>query len=96
MGIAPPAAASALGLLCVVYPIWRGDDSFPAVDRSHDQLAIALLDHYTATSPGGAVDGVDMNWPVQYAFEFFMRDRRPSTVAAPAEKICSAPSISTG
>jgi hypothetical protein len=73
------AAASVLGLLCVVYPIWRGYDTFPAVDRSHDLRAIALLDHFTAPSPGGAVYGVDTNWQVQNAFEYFMRERRPGT-----------------
>jgi hypothetical protein len=66
------AAASALLLL---YPAWRGYDTLPAVDRSWDRRAEQLLDEFTNNPT--AVYGVDTNWQVQNAFEYFMRERRP-------------------
>jgi Protein of unknown function (DUF2723) len=66
--------ATSVGALCLVYPAWRGYDTFPAVDRSWDRRADELLDQFTAT-PG--VYGVDMNWQLQNAFEYFMERRRP-------------------
>ena len=65
-------AASALLLL---YPAWRGYDTLPAVDRSGDRRAEELLDEFTKDT--SAVYGVDTNWQVQNAFEYFMRERRP-------------------
>jgi hypothetical protein len=77
--------AAVVGGLCLLYPAWRGYDTFPAVDRSWDDRAIALLEEFTAPpSPGvhpqpvqNAVYGVDTNWQVQNAFEYFMRERKP-------------------
>ncbi len=66
------AAASVLLLL---YPAWRGYDTLPAVDRSRDRRAEQLLDEFTKDP--SAVYGVDTNWQVQNAFEYFMRERRP-------------------
>ena len=66
------AAASALLML---YPAWRGYDTLPAVDRSWDRRAEELLAEFIA-SPR-AVYGVDTNWQVQNAFEYFMREQRP-------------------
>ena len=36
------ALATAVGALCLVYPAWRGYDTFPAVDRSWDNRAVEL------------------------------------------------------
>ena len=68
------ALATAVGALCLVYPAWRGYDTFPAIDRSWDNRATELLDRFTATR---AVYGVDTNWQIQNAFEYFMEARRP-------------------
>jgi hypothetical protein len=78
--------AAAGGVLCLLYPSWRGYDTFPAVDRSWDDRAVKLLDQFT-TPPrivngapqarADAVYGVDTNWQVQNAFEYFMRERKP-------------------
>ena len=76
------------GALCLLYPAWRGYDTFPAVDRSSDNRAIALLEHFTIPPRTGdlqprphadAIYGVDTNWQVQNAFEYFMRERKPGT-----------------
>ena len=80
--------ATLFGSLLLLYPAWRGYDTFPAVDRSWDDRAVKLLDEFT--TPVGAqsglspsdratavVYGVDTNWQVQNAFEYFMRERRP-------------------
>ena len=63
--------------LLLLYPAWRGYDTFPAVDRSADRRAEHLLDEFV--SDPNAVYGVDTNWQVQNAFEYFMRERRPGT-----------------
>jgi Protein of unknown function (DUF2723) len=66
---------AATSIVLLVYPAWRGYDTFPAVDRSWDRRAEQLLDEFTKDA--GAVYGVDTNWQVQNAFEYFMRERRP-------------------
>jgi hypothetical protein len=77
--------ANGVAALLLLYPAWRGYDTFPAVDRSWDDRAVTLLDEF-ASPPGGAsssvlasgaVYGVDTNWQVQNAFEYFMREHRP-------------------
>jgi len=79
--------ATIVAVALLLYPAWRGYDTLPAVDRSWDRRAEQLLDEFTsppvpnpAYSTGltaGAVYGVDTNWQVQNAFEYFMRERRP-------------------
>jgi hypothetical protein len=79
------ATGVAAGLL--LYPVWRGYDTFPAVDRSWDDRAMTLLEEFTTPSPpvssrdapAGTVFGADTNWQVQNAFEYFMRERRPGS-----------------
>ena len=68
--------ATVAGVLLLAYPAWRGYDTFPAVDRSGDDRAFKLLDDFTA-APASTVFGVDSNWQVQNAFEYFMREYRP-------------------
>ena len=68
--------ATSAGVLLLVYPAWRGYDTFPAVDRSWDNRAVKLLEQFTAR-PDNVVFGVDSNWQVQNAFEYFMREHRP-------------------
>lgn len=77
-----------VGMLCLLYPAWRGYDTFPAVDRSSDNRAVALLEQFTIPPRTGdlqprphadAIYGVDTNWQVQNAFEYFMRARKPGT-----------------
>jgi hypothetical protein len=81
-----PLIATTAGFLCVLYPIWRGYDNYPAVDRSWDNRAAELLDGFTAPPPPtsstegfapAAIYGVDTNWQVQNAFEYYMRERKP-------------------
>jgi hypothetical protein len=69
--------AVTIGALLLVYPAWRGYDTLPAVDRSGDRRAEQLLDEFTRDA--AAVYGVDTNWQVQNAFEYFMRKRHPGT-----------------
>ena len=79
--------ATVAGIVCLAYPLWRGHDTFPAVDRSADTRAPALLDRFT-TPPGpvhqnwgrlfqNAIFGADANWQVQNGWEYFMRERKP-------------------
>jgi len=71
-----PGIAAAAGALILVYPAWRAYDTYPAVDRSSDTRAIQLLETFTALR-GDVIFGVDSNWQVQNAFEYFMHERRP-------------------
>jgi hypothetical protein len=76
-----------VGVLCLIYPMWRGYDTFPAVDRSNDNRAVHLLDQMTAPinrpttfgtkQCGEPVFGLDANWQVQNAAEYYMRERKP-------------------
>ena len=77
-----------VGMICLLYPAWRGYDTFPAVDRSSDTRAVALLEQFTIPPRRGdlqprphadAIYGVDTNWQVQNAFEYFMHARKPGT-----------------
>ncbi len=78
--------AVSAGLLLLTYPAWRGYDTFPAVDRSWDNRAVKLLAEFT-TAPGNAVFGVDSNWQVQNAFEYFMREHRPGVAWFSTEEL---------
>jgi hypothetical protein len=74
--------ATAAGALILVYPAWRGYDTLPAVDRSWDRRAEQLLDEITGNGnsparPQDAVYGLDANWQLQNAVEYYMRERRP-------------------
>jgi hypothetical protein len=73
------AAAAIVAVFSVAYPLWRGYDTFPAVDRSRDNRAVALLEQFVDPAQPDAVYGVDANWQAQNAFEYFMRERRPGT-----------------
>ena len=73
------AVAGAVTVVSVAYTLWRGYDTFPAVDRSRDNRAVALLEEFVDPRRPDAVYGVDANWQVQNAFEYFMRERRPGT-----------------
>jgi hypothetical protein len=66
---------AAASIVLLLYPAWRGYDTWPAVDRSWDRRAEQLLDEFV--NDRSAVYGVDTNWQVQNAFEYFMRERRP-------------------
>ena len=67
--------ASVAAACLLFYPAWRGYDTLPALDRSWDRRAEQLLDQFVVDT--SAVYGVDTNWQVQNAFEYFMRERRP-------------------
>jgi hypothetical protein len=79
-----PVLATAIGAVCLTYPAWRGYDTLPAVDRSWDYRAVKLLD--SLTSPpfssrklfcDDAIFGLDANWQVQNAVQYYMREWKP-------------------
>jgi len=83
--ISSRSVAAAVGAVILVYPAWRGYDTLPAVDRSWDRRAEELLHELTtpprsfssAVRPEGTVFGLDTNWQVQNALEYYMRERKP-------------------
>ena len=76
--------ATAIGVAAVLlaYPAWRGYDTFPAMDRSRDNRAVELLEAlttaprptYLTSAPEDTVFGLDANWQVQNAVEYYMRE----------------------
>jgi Protein of unknown function (DUF2723) len=78
--------ATAASVLLLLYPAWRGYDTFPALDRSWDDRALKLLDELTAgidgvpARPQDTVLGLDGNWQLQNAVEYYMRERKPGFV----------------
>lgn len=80
--------------LCL-YPLWRGYDTFPAVDRSWDDRPARVLEQFTAApdpyrgSPlfPDAVFGVDLNWQVQNAVEYYMLRHKPGVPWFTAEAL---------
>lgn len=77
------AATAGVAVALLIYPAWRGYDTFAAVDRSWDDRAVRLLDELTnhgAARPAQSRDtvlGLDANWQLQNAVEYYMRERRP-------------------
>jgi hypothetical protein len=70
-----PVAAVLCAAALLLYPAWRGYDTFPAADRSWDRRAEQVLGEFTSLD--GAVFGVDTNWQLQNAFQYFMGERKP-------------------
>jgi hypothetical protein len=79
------AIGTIVAAMLLAYPAWRGYDTFPAADRSWDRRAEQLLDEFILsadglpTPPDDAIYGVDSNWQLQNAFDYYMRERRPGT-----------------
>jgi hypothetical protein len=75
--------AGAVGVLCLIYPAWRGYDSFPALDRRWDTRAVQMFDRLTSppysqqSFCGTPVFGLDANWQVQNAAEYYMGRHKP-------------------
>ena len=78
-----PFVTGTIGALCLIYPAWRGYDSFPALDRSWDTRAVQMFDRLTSppfaqqSFCGTPVFGLDANWQVQNAAEYYMLRHRP-------------------
>jgi hypothetical protein len=73
----PPVVAG----LCLLYPFWRGFDTWPVVDRSDDRRPTAFLDGVVAgVTARDAVFDVDMNWQLENALDYYMKYRRPDLV----------------
>ena len=82
--ISSRSVAATTAAACLVYPLWRGYDTFPAVDRSWDARPTRVLEQFTApperqtsSSFPEAVFGIDANWQVQNGAEYYMRRHRP-------------------
>lgn len=85
MWLAPSSLSPTLGVLCLLYPCWRAYDALPALDRSWDTRAVQVLDRLTAPPTArqkwfcaDAAFGLDANWQVQNAAEYYMREHKPA------------------
>ncbi|MEO5742427.1 MAG: DUF2723 domain-containing protein, partial [Vicinamibacterales bacterium] len=84
--VAARPVAYTLAALLLLYPAWRGYDTFPALDRSWDRRADQLLDELTTpprpislpSRPEDTVFGLDTNWQVQNALEYYMHRHKPT------------------
>ena len=80
----PPVVAG----LCLLCPLWRVFDTWPAVDRSCDRRPTAFLDGVVAGVTGqDAVFDVDMNWQVENALDYYVKYRRPDLVWFHTEEV---------
>jgi hypothetical protein len=83
----PLFPSTAIAVLSLLYPAWRGYDDFPALDRTWDARAVQVMDQLTAapsrehnlSCPArvSPVYGLDANWQVQNAAEYYMRRHKP-------------------
>lgn len=73
----PSSLSPTIGLFCLLYPAWRGYDTLPAIDRSWDTRAVQIFDRLTACD--NTAFGLDANWQVQNAAEYYMREHKPAT-----------------
>jgi hypothetical protein len=82
-----PAAA---GVLCLALVAHRGWDTWPAVDRSDDTRPKAYLDELTSavTSPD-ALFGMDMNWQLDNALDYYAKCDRPDLAWFRADEVLS-------
>jgi hypothetical protein len=75
--------AGTVGVACLIYPAWRGYDSFPALDRSWDTRPVQMFDRLTSppysqqSFCGTPVFGLDANWQVQNAAQYYMGRYKP-------------------
>jgi hypothetical protein len=74
-----------VGVLCLLYPSWRAYDGFPALDRSWDRRAVQAFDRLSGPPTSNrkwfcadAIFGLDANWQVQNAAEYYMREHKPA------------------
>ena len=79
-----PLTSYLITITAVSYPLWRAYDDFPALDRSRDSRAAELLDQATSrpnelASCRDIIFGLDGNWQMQNAVEYYMRERKPGT-----------------
>ena len=64
--------------ICLLYPAWRAWDTWPAVDRSGDRRATEFLDAMTGdVTDQDALFGLDMNWQLENALDYYEKYRRP-------------------
>ena len=85
MWLAPSSLSPTLGVLCLLYPCWRAYDLLPALDRSWDTRAVQVFDHLTGPPTSkqnwlcaDPAFGLDANWQVQNAAEYYMREHKPA------------------
>jgi hypothetical protein len=69
--------AAILGVLLVAWPLWRGWDTWPAVDRSRDHRAVHWLDTLTDGLDYRSLLVADLNWQLQNGLDFYQRHIRP-------------------
>jgi hypothetical protein len=84
--MAPSSFSPVIGVLCLLFLSWRGYDVFPALDRSWDTRAVQVFDRLTGPPTSkqkwfcdNAAFGLDANWQIQNAAEYYMREHKPTT-----------------
>ncbi|HEX5817708.1 MAG TPA: DUF2723 domain-containing protein, partial [Gemmatimonadales bacterium] len=78
-----PAASAVIAIVLLLYPAWRAYDTWPAVDRSGDRRAEALMaDLAGGLPPERALLLADLNWQLQNALDYHGRHVDPSLAFA--------------
>jgi hypothetical protein len=66
------------GVVLLAYPSWRGYDTFPALDRSHDWQVKAFFDRLTkGLNSNEAVLAADLNWQLHNGLDYYAKYNRP-------------------
>jgi hypothetical protein len=67
-----------VGLILLAYPVWRGYDTLPALDRSHDWRAKEFFDKLTTGLDGSnSVFAADLNWQLHNGLDYYAKCTRP-------------------
>jgi len=83
----PPAFRLSLVVLLLAYPAWRGYDTFPALDRSHDWQVKAFFDRLTkGLNSNDAVLAADLNWQLHNGLDYYAKYNRPDLGVADTTK----------
>lgn len=65
-------------VILLAYPAWRGYDTYPAMDRSHDWQVKQFFDRLTAGLDGNnSVFATDLNWQLHNGLDYYARYTRP-------------------
>jgi hypothetical protein len=66
------------GILLVAYPVWRGYDTFPALDRSHDWQVKRFFDDLTrGLRWDKTILATDLNWQLHNGMDYYAKYTRP-------------------
>ncbi len=75
-----------VAILLLLYPAWRGLDTWPAVDRSSDWRPTAFFDRLTKGLSGEReIFAADLNWQLHNGLDYYAKYTRPDLAVFDAD-----------